>query len=104
MVERQVFEIIFLLIAWATGIFAWFFGYQVYAATRGRSKFYVYFFFGGLSVGMILVTRIFGMLDFYDLETWIVAYDFFLMLSAIFMMLGFRGMYTYVKEQLKDLT
>ncbi|MFQ5800182.1 MAG: hypothetical protein ACE5HH_00480 [Candidatus Hydrothermarchaeales archaeon] len=94
----QKLEIIFILLAWASGIFAWYFGYKVYAATRGRSRFYVYFFFGGLSVGMLLVLRIFGMLNFYEIESWLVAYDFFLMLSAVLMMLGFRGMYNSLQE------
>jgi hypothetical protein len=93
MEKIQILEIVFILLSWAFGIFAWYFGYQVYAATRGRYRFYIYFFFGGLSIGMILVLRIFGMLNFYVIESWLVAYDFFLMLSAILMMLGFREMY-----------
>jgi hypothetical protein len=95
----QTFEIIFILLAWGFGIFAWYFGYQVYAATRGRSRFYIYFFFGGLSVGMILVLRIFGLLKLYQIELWLVAYDFFLMLSAVLMMLGFKEMYHSIKEE-----
>jgi len=93
MMDTTNLQISFILLAWAFGIFAWYFGYQVYAATRGKSRFYVYFFFGGLAVGMILVLRIFGLMRFYDIETWLVAYDFFLMISALLMMLGFREMY-----------
>jgi hypothetical protein len=98
-VEVQTFEVIFILLSWAFGIFAWYFGYQLYAVTRGKSSFYIYFFFGGLSIGMILVLRIFGLLNLYEIEDWLVAYDFFLMLSAILMMLGFREMYRSITEQ-----
>jgi len=98
MASTQLLEIIFILLSWAFGIFAWYFGYQVYAATRGKSRFYIYFFFGGLSVGMILVLRILGLLKLYEIESWLVAYDFFLMLSAILMMLGFREMYRSIEE------
>ena len=98
MASIQLLEIIFILLSWAFGIFAWYFGYQVYAATRVKSRFYIYFFFGGLSVGMILVQRIFGLLKLYEIESWLVAYDFFLMLSAVLMMLGFREMYRSIEE------
>ncbi len=100
MSSTQNMEIVFILLAWGFGLFAWYYGYRVYAVTRGRSKFYIYFFFGGLSIGMILILRIFGLLKFYALESWLVAYDFFLMLSAVLMMLGFREMYKTVQEQL----
>ncbi len=94
----ETLETVFILLAWAFGIFAWYFGYQVYASTRGQHRHYIYFFFGGLSVGMVLVLRIFGQLRFYRTESWLVAYDFFLMLSAILMMLGFRGMYKSIED------
>lgn len=95
----QALEITFILLSWAFGLFAWYYGYQVYAATRGRSSFYIYFFFGGLSIGMILVLRIFGMLNLYELESWLVAYDFFLMVSAILMMMGFREMHNSMEDR-----
>jgi hypothetical protein len=98
MAAIETMEILFILFAWGFGIFAWYFGYQVYAATRGASKFYIYFFFGGLAVGMLLVLRIFGLLNFYEIESWLVAYDFFLMLSAALMMFGFREMYKSLQE------
>jgi len=99
MALTQNLEIAFILFSWTFGLFAWYYGYQVYAITRGRSRFYIYFFFGGLSVGMILVLRIFGMMNFYRMEAWLVAYDFFLLLSAILMMLGFREMHKSLQEQ-----
>jgi hypothetical protein len=98
----QDLELIFILLSWIFGMFAWYYGYQVYVTTRGRSRFYLYFFFGGLAVGMILVLRIFGLLQLYEIEDWLFAYDFFLMLSAILMMLGFRAMYTSLQEQMKE--
>jgi hypothetical protein len=97
-VALQNLEIIFILLAWIFGILSWYFGYQAYAAARAKAGFYIYFFFGGLSVGMILVLRIFGLMRFYDVETWLVAYDFFLMVSAILMMFGFREMFRSLGE------
>ena len=95
----QNLEILFILLAWGFGIFSWYFGYQVYSATRGKSQFYIYFFFGGLSVGMLLVLRIFGLLELYEIKEWLVAYDFFLMMSAFLMMLGFKGMQNSITKQ-----
>lgn len=94
----ETLETVFILMAWTFGIFAWYFGYQVYALTRDQQKHYIYFFFGGLSVGMVLVLRIFGLLKFYNTESWLVAYDFFLMVSAVLMLLGFRGMYKSIED------
>jgi hypothetical protein len=99
MVDLKKVEIVFILFAWVFGIFSWYFGYQVYTATRGRSRFYVYFFFGGLSVGMLLILRIFGMLRLYEIKDWLFAYDFFLMVSAFLMMFGFREMNRSLQEQ-----
>ncbi len=93
--------ILFILLAWGFGIFSWYFGYQVYAATRGKSRFYVYFFFGGLSVGMLLILRIFGLLELYVIEEWLIAYDFFLMMSAFLMMFGFKEMQNSISEHSK---
>ncbi len=93
--------ILFILLAWGFGIFSWYYGYQVYAATRGKSRFYVYFFFGGLSVGMLLVLRIFGLLELYEIEEWLIAYDFFLMMSAFLMMFGFKEMQNSISEHNK---
>jgi hypothetical protein len=101
MVDLKKIEIVFILLAWIFGIFSWYFGYQVYAVTRGRSRFYVYFFFGGLSVGMLLVLRIFGMLGLYEINDWLFAYDFFLMASAFLMMFGFREMNRSLEEQME---
>ena len=93
--------ILFILLAWGFGIFSWYFGYQVYASTRGKSRFYVYFFFGGLSVGMLLILRIFGLLELYEIEDWLIAYDFFLMMSAFLMMFGFKEMQNSISEHSK---
>ena|GEM_PF-5158786 len=94
----QNLEILFILLAWGFGIFSWYFGYQVYAATRGKSRFYIYFFFGGLSVGMLLVLRIFGLLELYEIKQWLVVYDFFLMVSAFLMMFGFKEMLNSISD------
>lgn len=98
---QTTIEIGFILLAWMFGILAWYFGYQVYAANRGKSRFYVYFFFGGLSVGMLLVLRIFGMLGLYEIKEWLFAYDFFLMISALLMMFGFWEMNRSLKDQIE---
>jgi len=97
-VAVQNLEILFILLAWGFGIFSWYFGYQVYAATRGKSRFYIYFFFGGLSVGMLLVLRIFGLLELYEIKQWLVVYDFFLMVSAFLMMFGFKEMLNSISD------
>jgi hypothetical protein len=101
MVDLKKVEIVFILFAWVFVIFSWYFGYQVYAATRGKSRFYIYFFFGGLSVGMLLVFHIFTTLGLYEINDCLFAYDFFLMASAFLMMLGFREMNRSLKEQME---
>lgn len=98
MVETLTLQVIFIFLAWIFGILSWVYGYKVYAASQGKSRFYIYFFFGGLAVGMVLVTRIFGLIGLYHIEDWLVAYDFFIMLSAVLMMAGFKEMYASLER------